>query len=639
MKNAFFASLLGIFVIGCASAPEAVSSRPLDDLLPRPQIVEARDGWSVADVVQVVRGTVPSAPADVAVEAYVLEVSAKGVTITAADPRGERYARVTLDQLKALSGGRVPCCRIVDWPALRWRGFMNDCGRNYLDFDAVKACVDVMAKYKMNLFHWHLADYHGWRLESKKYPQLQRKEAFLRQIGKYYTQEEFKELVRYAAERGVTVMPELDVPGHTLAFRRGMGIETMAAPGTDKVIADLFEELCSLAPAEVMPFIHLGTDEVRVQPEYCDDAWVSKWARTVNKCGRKAVVWAPGKKLEPGIDTIDMAWYDNHITNSVNPVLDSARMYNGSWNPFAVVARTAFTKPCRWSVASGRQIGAITCTWHDDNCGDDNTRLFRDCMVFPAIVGFADNYWRGREADHMELWQRFPAAGTPNFDLLADLERRMAVQRDAFFADFRYPFPFLRQTHMRWRLTDEKGAVLAEAAPQAWFAMEADKGVSPHVPGFTTNKVGCVTAETWIESPAEIDCGAWIDFTCFGAAYGRTSPTPNLGEWNKHGAKIFINGEEIAPPAWVQPNMKATTRSIKDQDVPYTNDLLDKPFADEGCARREPTPIHLKKGVNHVKLVMPKKGGGSKWMGLFSPVLGSSAHPREVLGLSYRAKP
>ena len=187
---------------------------------------------------------------------------------SAASRRGERWERVTLEQLLLLSGGaRVPCWRIVDWPALKWRGYMNDCGRNFLELDGVKAIVDMMSRYKMNLFHWHLSDYHGWRLESKKYPQLQDRRAFTRQVGKYYTQREFREIVRYAAERGVTVMPELDVPGHTLAFRLGMGVDSMNHEVVRTALKEIFEELCSLAPADVMPFVHLGTDEVRVDPE------------------------------------------------------------------------------------------------------------------------------------------------------------------------------------------------------------------------------------------------------------------------------------------------------------------------------------------------------------------------------------
>ena len=159
----------------------------LDLLLPKPVKAELLEGTVPAELctkVETVRGAVPGAPDAVAAEAYALDVSGSGVRITASDKRGERHARTTLAQLTKLGGGTVPCCRIVDWPAFRWRGFMNDCGRNYLEMEGVKAILDVMALYKMNLFHWHLTDYHGWRLESKKYPCLQRPESFLRQKGK-----------------------------------------------------------------------------------------------------------------------------------------------------------------------------------------------------------------------------------------------------------------------------------------------------------------------------------------------------------------------------------------------------------------------------------------------------------------------
>ena len=146
-----------------------MSASAIDLLMPQPQAVEKRGGFMPPDAsVSVVCAQVAGAPAETADEAYVLDVTPTGVTITASSPQGERYARVTLEQLKDLSDGRLPCCRIVDWPRLRWRGFMNDCGRNFLPVEGVKSILDVMAMYKMNLFHWHLTDYHGWRLESKK---------------------------------------------------------------------------------------------------------------------------------------------------------------------------------------------------------------------------------------------------------------------------------------------------------------------------------------------------------------------------------------------------------------------------------------------------------------------------------------
>ena len=126
VKSAFAA----IFTV----ASIVLQADTLDLLLPKPVKGERLSGSAAAEVcanVKVVKGAVPGAPSAVAAEAYVLEVSKDGVTVTASDSRGERYARTTLEQLLKLGNGSVPCCRIIDWPAFRWRGFMNDCGRNY----------------------------------------------------------------------------------------------------------------------------------------------------------------------------------------------------------------------------------------------------------------------------------------------------------------------------------------------------------------------------------------------------------------------------------------------------------------------------------------------------------------------------
>ena len=623
----------------------AFGSSPLDLLMPQPVWIMRGEGTvsgAPLEKVESAKAAVPQAPSAVADEAYVLDIRADGVKITAPGERGERYARVTLAQLRKLSGGEVPVCTITDWPAFRWRGYMNDCGRNYLDVSGVKAILDVMGAYKMNLFHWHLADYHGWRLESKKYPQLNRPESQLRQVGRFYTQDEFREIVRYAAERGITVMPELDVPGHTLAFRRGMGIDSMKAPGTDKVISELFEELCSLASADEMPFVHIGTDEVRVKAEYCDETWPTKWVKTINAAGRKAVVWAPGKMIDPSCDTIDMVWYDNHVTNTTNEAFDSARMYNASWTPFEVPLHAAFTQPCRWKVAADRKLGAITCTWHDDNVGDDNLKLFKECMVFPSIVAMSDTYWHGRDRDDPELIFRAPMPGSEAFERFQLFEQRMVAQRDRALAGFPHPFVVLRQTQMRWRVTDcATGKVLVNGAAQGSLRLDTFWRSDPEV---SKGDKGRVAVETWIKAPKDIECGAWIDLAGLNGVYGRLGVpnTPKAGEWNTFGGKVELNGEVLPPPAWKQPGMTSTTKAICEQDVPYSTDLLEKPLVDEMPALRAPYPVKLKKGWNHLVIStgVRKLGGWTRNLPVsFALIEGSSTNPREVPDLEYSANP
>ena len=602
---------------------------PLGSLLPRPVRVERLDGscdvCSPALVKETVRAPVPGAPAATADEAYVVEVLPGKVVITAPTTRGERWARVTFDELVRLAGGDVPCCRITDWPALRWRGYMNDCGRNFLDFDAVRKIVDEMSRVKMNLFHWHLTDYHGWRLESKRYPGLQRDAAFSRHVGRYYTQREFRELVRYAADRGVTVMPELDVPGHSLALRRGLGVETMADPRVREAVAGLIEELCSLASAEAMPFVHLGTDEARQLPEYCDVGDVEHWARTVVGCGRRPVVWAPGIRLAADIGCIDMAWHDGAAADSTAPYFDAARMYNGSWNPFVVALKSAFVRPCRRTADAARQLGAVTCTWHDDYVGEDTRRLFDDAMVFPSIAAFGDSYWCGDREERPEFsgvgghWKT-PPAGSPAFLRLVELERRLAAHRDYTLAGVGVPFQFLRQTDLSWRLTGPDGALVADGVRGAAIDLDA----------YARRDRGTVVAETVITSAVDRVVGAWIDFTDFGSAYSRDPQgVPEVGEWNHAGAKILVNGVEVPPPVWEDAGALPTFQRAGDNEISWGNDICERPLLDEGPTRRALTPVALKRGENRVRLVMPPPELGF-WGGLFAPALGTTRRPREI---------
>ena len=637
--------LYGGVVILAATMAASAGALPVDVaglLLPAPQRVEQLPGEAVTcrteSALKVTRGCVPGAPDPVADQAYVLTVGPDGVSALVGGEAGERYARTTLRQLVRLAGGApMPQMRIVDWPALRWRGVMNDCGRNFLSVEGVKAFIDVAAAYKMNLFHWHLTDYHGWRLESKLHPELQAERTFARQKGQFYTQDDFRDVVGYAAARGVTVMPEFDVPGHTLAFRKGMKVEAMKEQGIDGVVCELIDELCSLVPRERMPFVHLGTDEVRVDPERVPEGWCTSWANAVARNGRIAVGWAPGERLSPTGAVYDMVWHDNYVTNSVHPSFDAAGMYFMNMSPFRLLTCAAFQRPCTWDVPSSRILGAIACCWHDDNLGEDTMRLFRNVAVVPAILGFADNFWRGRAAKRRDLMRKMPRPGTEEFAFAQDLERRLIAQRGLLREDVGLPFPFLRQTDMRWRLSDETGRVFARDVAQA----EIDLNACAAATG------SCVVAETWIRSPRRRDVGAWIGMTRTGGAYIRTDIglMPERGEWSSSGSTVEVNGVRVPPPDWRHPG--ARVRESRDADgksyrgIVYSDDLCETPIDDEWYFVRPPSRVELKEGWNHVRIAVRRAARRfeAQWCCTFAVFDGDSAHPVEIPDLEYSSDP
>ena len=284
-------------LVSAAAPPEKAQVSPFDELVPRPRSCRAAAGGDTLPFASLPvaesRGEVENAPSAVSEQAYRLEISPAGVKIVAGGDAGARYARTTLTQLAKLGGGRVPCGTIVDWPELRYRGYMVDCGRNWQPLSAIRELLGLMADYKLNLFHWHLTDYWGWRLASKAVPELSSDKATIRNVGCRYSQEEFVAIVDYAAKLGITVMPEFDVPGHTQAFRAALGVDSMSDPKADAAVKAFLDEFVALVPPNKMPYIHLGTDEVRNDPERVDHAVVREWARHAAARGPSVVGWSP----------------------------------------------------------------------------------------------------------------------------------------------------------------------------------------------------------------------------------------------------------------------------------------------------------------------------------------------------------
>lgn len=295
-------------------------------------------------------------------EGYSLKVRQNKVELKANNVIGVFYALQSLDQLfdfNAKSNGNVvlPACTITDFPRFGWRGLMLDVSRHFFSTSDVKKYIDWMSKYKFNVLHWHLSDDNGWRIEIKALPKLteigawrvERFGAFGNReapsegeataYGGYYTQEEIKDILQYAAERQITIVPEIDIPGHSMALLAAypelstlkepkmvnpgssfadwhgdgtftMKIENSLNPSDEKVYAILdtiFGEVAALFPGQ---YIHIGGDEcyhgfwekdpgcvALMQKENLKDAkelqsyFIKRVVNIITSKGKKAIGW------------------------------------------------------------------------------------------------------------------------------------------------------------------------------------------------------------------------------------------------------------------------------------------------------------------------------------------------------------
>jgi hexosaminidase len=210
-------------------------------------------------------------------ESYTLEITAAGAKLNAETPLGTMHGLQTFLQLVAVTpqGFAAPALTIQDKPRFPWRGLMIDSARHFIPMELLKRNLDGMEAVKMNVFHWHLSENQGFRVESKKFPKLHE----LGSDGLYYSQEEVRELIEYARDRGIRVVPEFDVPGHSTAWFVGYP-ELASGPGpyeierrwgifdpafdptsekTYKFLNELFGEMAKLFPDH---FFHVGGDEV-----------------------------------------------------------------------------------------------------------------------------------------------------------------------------------------------------------------------------------------------------------------------------------------------------------------------------------------------------------------------------------------
>ncbi len=292
-------------------------------------------------------------------ESYKMSISPKAIEIEG-DEAGIFYALQSIKQLIKKSGNgklEVPCAEISDSPRYSWRGMHLDVGRYFMSTDSILKFIDYMAMYKMNVFHWHLTEDQGWRIEIKKYPKLTEIGAWRSGtlIGKYtsknqkissikhggfYTQEEIIEVVKYAVDRHITIVPEIEMPGHAVAalaaypeysctggpyeVEKVWGVkEDVFCPKEESIsfLQDVLKEVFDLFPGE---YIHIGGDE-------CPKA---RWKKCPN-CQKR--IKDEGLKDEHGLQSYFITRIEKYINANDKKMIGWDEILEGGLAPNAAV--------------------------------------------------------------------------------------------------------------------------------------------------------------------------------------------------------------------------------------------------------------------------------------------------------------
>lgn len=528
-------------------------------------------------------------------EAYHLSVSEKGVNVTANTPHGVYNALQTLRQLMR-NNLTIPYCEITDWPAFSWRGYMIDVGRNYMTPDLLKQQIDVAGQYKFNIFHFHLTEDIAWRLAIKRYPELTAPENMLRNKGRFYSENDLKNLIQYCKERFITLVPEIDMPGHSDAFKRAMKTDMQSEQGM-VILKNILKEVFETYD---IPIIHIGGDEVKITnknflPEIFD------FIRGYNK---KIVGWEPGGNLTD--DVIRQLWTGdagNNLKGKQLEYIDSKLLYINHMDPLESVVSIFFHQISAPAEASGKVLGATLCTWPDRRVENEADVLTMN-PVYPAMLAFAERSWRG--GGDPQPTTTIGSPGSPTAKVFNEFENRLMNHKRQYFAET--PFPYTRQSGSVWTLYGpypNGGNLAAEPGPETNHFDTTGLPVIGRIEG------GTVILRHWwypvltgaLANPQDSTTvyahqNLWSDedgWTYFWIGFNDLSRSPATdsppeGEWDEKMGKVWVNGEEIAPPHWLNGGKKGNS---------------EVPLFDEGYTYRKPNSIFLKKGWNSIWIKVP----------------------------------
>ena len=407
---------------------------------------------------------------------YLLAIDENGITIRASDEDGFYYGEVTLKNLMDL--GPLPHAEILDYPRYSYRGYMLDCARHFHSIDSIKRIIDAVARFKINVFHWHLTDDQGWRVQVDKYPLLTEKASYREgtrgdgvPVYGYYTKEEMREIVEYCKVYHMEVLPEFDIPGHTAAaisaypfldcfnsqieVKDSFGIhpEVLCAGKESSVefCKDVLKEMFEIFPFEL---VHLGGDEaLRLHWLDCPDCqremaenglknedelqahFMAKLAEFCLENGKTVVNWNDGMVGENVHESIIVHYWQYSPVNKEAAIREINRGKKGIISPFfnyyldypygLTSLKKAFSlNPEIEGVEKTENIlGVEAPLWCEYVKGDVDI----DRQTFPRLLATAERGWSKYHEDYKDFLARVKY----NIKIIDNLGIKCATINDA----------------------------------------------------------------------------------------------------------------------------------------------------------------------------------------------------------------
>ena len=567
----------------------ACSRTEIPDLLPLPKDAVFSGEWLPAAEPEVrMVDSIPGVRLNPE-EAYHLTVGPEGLVIEAVTELGVLNARKTLAQLE--KDGKYPSCEITDWPSFRIRGWLMDCGRTYISVDELKRQIDAFSRFKLNVFHWHLTENQAYRLESRKYPVLNAPETMTRQKGMFYTAEEARELAEYCRERGVCLIPELDIPGHSAWFDRAFGFGMQSEEGKT-IVKELIREFCEIFADA--PYIHLGSDETA----FDDPSFMPEMVSFSRSLGKKVMAWNPGWTFAPGeVDVLQLWSYRGKAVPGI-PAIDCRFHYINHFDTYGDIVGLHTSRIYDAEEGSGDIAGAMVALWNDRYVVPED-QIAAQNNLYVSAIALADRAWRGGGYQYFDgFGVTLPPEGPAREDF-ADFERRML----SCAADL--PLNYSRQSDIRWQVSEvfpNGGATDTVFAPEKgdydWSGCGTALGSGIYlrhtwgtlVPAYIKDPEpnSTVYARTLIHSDSERDALLWFETQNYSRSE-KDLPPPQ-GEWDWRHSRIWLNGSPLEPPVWTE------DKGRSDPEAPLGN---------ENCIGRDPMTVRLERGDNEILVKLP----------------------------------